>query len=387
MPELALAKPADLFEYFQSKMFHDKLMAAIPNAIKPDRMIQLALTMIKGSPALMRCSPISLMACVLETAQLGLELDKILGHAYIVPFQGEATVIVGYKGFAHLMYQSGIVSAISAEVVRPKDKFKRTLGTRRELIHDPAPIPKDDDPDNWTGAYAVCHMLTGATEFEYMEASKIISTRNRSKSWQSFIKEGKKSPWNTDTEEMWRKTPIRRLAKRMPVSTTDKRDILLRAVMLDEYGERPGLLKPTEHGFEVADAAVAEPIEPTLEKQLQESIDIVNAGKKGGRPPKEPKKEPTKPTKPVRGEIVEDFLPDNKMTGPPKANIPPPVNIADPFLTVKQQSEIYHVAAQAGWKIPEEVTAMIAKHFNVASIRQVRNSKYAKLLEKIRSGT
>jgi recombination protein RecT len=390
MSELALAKPNDLFAYFQSKMFHDKLVAAIPNAIKPERMIQLALTMIKGSPSLMKCSPISLMSCVVECAQLGLELDRILGHAYIVPFKEEATLIIGYRGFAHLMYQSGIVSGISAEVVRAKDRFHYQYGTQREIVHTPAGIPKNDDPENWRGAYAVAHMLTGATEFEYMEASKIIATRNRSKSWQSWLKFQKSTPWQTDTEEMWRKTPIRRLAKRMPVSTTDKREILLRAVMVDEYSERPGLLKPTEHGFEVSDEAVAEPIAPTMEQQLQASIEIANA-KKGA-----PKKQPTKPTKLGKGTVVqqgkvdvieEDFLPDNKLTGPPKANIPPPVKIDDPFLTTKQQTEIFHKAAQSGWRIPEELNAWLLKTYKTKSLREMRASHMADILARIASGT
>jgi recombination protein RecT len=330
----------------------------------------------------MKCSPISLMACVLESAQLGLELDRILGHAYIVPFAGEATLIIGYKGFAHLMYQSGAIRSISAEVVRPKDKFARTLGTERQLLHAPALIPDNDDPDTWRGAYAVAHMLVGGTEFEYLEASKIIAARNRSKSWQAWLREKKATPWQTDTEEMWRKTPIRRLAKRMPVSTTDKRDIILRAVMIDEYGERPGLLVPTESGFQVAaDPQLEAPIEPTteLEEQLQKSIDIVDAGKKGGKPGREPKKPPKQKEAPAQS-----------VPGPPKANIPSasaPPKIKDPFLTTKQQTDIFNAAFQVGWKVPEELNSMLMKHYKVKAVRDLRNSQFAEVMQKVKSGT
>jgi recombination protein RecT len=388
MSETALARPKDLFTYFESKMFRDKLLAAIPNHIKPERMIQLALTMIKGSTSLMKCSPISLMACVLESAQLGLELDRILGHAYIVPFKGEATLIIGYRGFAHLMYQTGVVSAISAEIVRPKDKFFRTLGTNRGLHHEPAKIPEQDDPDFWVGAYAVAHMLTGTTEFEYMERSKIESSRNRSRSYQAWLREKKDSPWITDTEEMWRKTPVRRLAKRMPVSTTDKRDTLLRAVMLDEYGERKGLLVPTESGFQMLPEPEREaPIEPTteLEQQLQESIDIVDAGKKGGKPPREPKKAPKPPTPKQQ--------PAQSVAGPQRANIPSgavPLNeskLGDSFLTTKQQTDIFNAAFQLGWKVPEELNRMLLKHYNAKSVRDLRNSQFADVMQKVKSGT
>lgn len=369
----AIVKPQSIAAYFEAQKLKEKLVTAIPNAMKAERLLRLALTMINGSPSLQRCTPLSLLACVLEAGQLGLELDKVLGHAYMVPFQGEASLIIGYRGFCHLMYQSGIVASISAEVVRPRDRLTRTLGTERTLFHDPAPLPKDDDPETWVGAYAVAVMLTGVKEFEYMEAQKIMANRNRSRSWQAWLKEKKQTPWQTDSEEMWRKTPIRRLAKRMPTSTIDKREILLRAVMLDEYGERPGLLKPTPEGFEVADQAVAEPIEPSedLSGPLQQSIDDVMAGRRGDKPPREPKKPPKE--KPAEA------------TKPPKAELDGrPSKIDDPYISTKQQTEFFNTAFQYGWKV-EELQAYMLKAYKVKSTREIRASQYAGILEKVKS--
>src|SRR5277367_5167759 len=214
-------------------------------------MTRLALTMIKKNSALLRCDPVSIMACVVEIAQLGLEPEGVLGHAYMVPFGDQCSLIVGYRGFMHLMYQSGVVQEISAEIVRKGDVFRRVLGTRRELIHEPIPVPEKDEEKNWLGAYAACTFINGSPAFEYLEKVKIYQARARSRGYQKHLKEGKSTPWVTDPEEMWKKTPIRRLAKRMPVSTTDKRAELLRAVMLDEFGDKPGLLLPTLAGFEV----------------------------------------------------------------------------------------------------------------------------------------
>lgn len=380
----ALTKPnKDVLTLIESKSFKDELARALPNRaiqsgiITPDHIVRLARTMIMASDALLKCSPLSITACVIESAQLGLELEKVMGHAYLVPFSGECTLIVGYRGFMHLAYQSGATSSISAEIVRRGDKFKRVLGTRRELQHAPGPIPKDDKSDNWLGAYAVVEFLSGRTDFEYMEKVQIEAARNRSNSWRSWIKFKKSTPWVTDEAEMWRKTPVRRLAKRLPMSTTDKRAELLRAVMIDEYGERKGLLVPTLHGFEVVENPPEpesdEPLEPTIEvtskaEEKQEKAAPVEKSAK-------PKNPPTK--KPI------DVKPAN--SGVPKAVIPPASE--DPVIDTKQQTEIFSAAVSSGWKVPDEVNAYLHKTYRITSIRQVRKSQFSAVLKVMKEGT
>src|ERR1700731_3117574 len=109
----ALTKPRrDLFELLDSNAFKKQLALALPNALKPDRVVQLAMTMIKKNTALIKCDHTSIIACVVECSQLGLELESVLGHAYLVPFGETCTLIVGYRGFMHLMYQSGAYADI-----------------------------------------------------------------------------------------------------------------------------------------------------------------------------------------------------------------------------------------------------------------------------------
>src|SRR5258708_4322830 len=250
-----------IYQELEKPSFLKELAKAIPNTLKPERMVRLVYTVLRKTPALAKCDLKSIMAGVIECAQLGLELGGVLGHADLVPFGAEATLIIGYKGFAHLMYQSGSIVSISAEIVREGDTFKRILGTERRLIHVPRAISVNgkgeaDDPESeWLGAYAAVKMISGATEFEYLEKALIYAARAKSSGYRKHLRDGKQSPWVTypDVIAMWQKTPIRRLAKRMPTSTTDKRADLLRAAMIDEYGERRGLLIPTLSGYQVND--------------------------------------------------------------------------------------------------------------------------------------
>lgn len=341
MPERTeIVKPRDLFAQIDNEAFKKELARALPNTLKPDRMVRLALTMLKKNSALLKCDPVSIMACVVECAQLGLEPEGVLGHAYIVPFGGTATLIVGYRGFMHLMYQSGSVIEVSAEIVRKGDDFSRTLGTRRELVHIPKPIPEKDDEKNWIAAYAVATLIGGHSAFELLERNQIHQARARSKSYQMHLKEGKASPWITDAPEMWKKTPIRRLSKRMPTSTTDKRAELLRAAMLDEYGERPGLLRPTLSGFEVVpteDVPEGNPIHPTIE------VSDSSASDEGEKP-------------------------------------------EEPFITTAEQTQIYNVAAQSGWQVPDEVKKYLQKAFKIDTVRLVRKSQLGKILDDLKNG-
>src|SRR6266849_5524659 len=130
-----------VYQELEKPAFLKELARAIPNMLKPERMVRLAYTLLRKNPTLAKCSVPSIMAGVIECAQLGLELEGVLGHANLVPFAGEAVLIIGYRGFAHLMYQSGQVVGISAEIVRTGDRFSRVLGTERRLIHVPNGVP------------------------------------------------------------------------------------------------------------------------------------------------------------------------------------------------------------------------------------------------------
>jgi hypothetical protein len=110
------------------------------------------------------------------------------------------------------------------------------------------------------------------------------------------------------------------------------------------------------------------PIAPTLEAQLQESIEDVEERKK--KVAGKNKKIAPKPSADV-----------------PKAAVPPASKIDDSFITSKQQTELYNAALQAGWRVPEEITDFIKKRFKVNSIREVRASMFGELLAKAKGNT
>ena len=74
------------------KRMHGEIAKALPKHFQSERFTRLALTAFRQSPELQKCSPISIIAALMESAQLGLEPNTSLGHAYLIPFGGGGKV-------------------------------------------------------------------------------------------------------------------------------------------------------------------------------------------------------------------------------------------------------------------------------------------------------
>lgn len=196
-----------------------QIAMALPKHCTPERMLRVTMTAVQRNPALLDCDPRSLIGCVVEASQLGLEPDGVLGHAYLVPFRNKKTgrtecqLIPGYKGLVELSRRSGQISTVYAKVVHAKDKYRIAYGLEPKLEHVPADT---DDPGEVTAAYAVCRLRDGGVQYEWMWRREIEAIRKRSRA-------GTSGPWVTDYEEMCKKTVLRRLCKMLPVSVEVQR--------------------------------------------------------------------------------------------------------------------------------------------------------------------
>jgi recombination protein RecT len=199
-----------------------QIRMALPSHLNPDRMLRIAMTSIQRNPSLLDCTPESLIGAIIQSSQLGLEPDGVLGHAYLVPYGKVCTFIPGYKGLMALARRSGEISTIYAEVVHAKDVFEYELGLNAKLKH----VPTDDEDEGaFTGVYAVAKLKDGGIQFVVLKKGAIERIRKRSKA-------SNNGPWVTDYEEMAKKTALRRLCKHLPCSVE-----LEKAVALDERAE------------------------------------------------------------------------------------------------------------------------------------------------------
>ncbi len=198
----------------------DQIAMALPRHISVDRMLRVVLTSIRRTPKLLECDQMSLLGAVMEAAQLGLEPDGVLGHAYLVPYGKKVQLIPGYKGLIDLARRSGNVESIQARAVYEGDEFDFAYGDTPFLTHKPTA-----DPGELLAVYAIAKLKGGETVFEVMWRTQVETIRKRSMA-------ANNGPWVTDYDEMARKTAVRRLVKYLPLSAE-----VARAVTLDDMAE------------------------------------------------------------------------------------------------------------------------------------------------------
>jgi recombination protein RecT len=211
------------------------LAKTLPSRLRAeaDRYGSALLIEMNRSDTISKCTALSLLGVLMQASQLGLELGGPLGYSYITPYWSsklkayEAQLAVGYKGLIALANRADPTKVLDAHPVFEADEFDFDLGTKPFVKHRP---PKRGDRGALVGVYAYYAVIGGdAEKIEYMSAEEIERHRDR---YAKKDKSGQFSAAWTTGFEMFRKTPLRRLAKRVPLSVE-----LMRAATLDEYAD------------------------------------------------------------------------------------------------------------------------------------------------------
>ena len=205
------------------------MKSVLPKHLTEERMARIAYTAIVKNPKLGRCTAVSLINCVLNTAIVGLEIGAPLNLAHLIPFtnnktnQLEAELIIDYKGYIELMYKSPLVKNISVHPVYSNDDFAYRYGTNQDIRH----VPAHNNRGDLIAAYCIVWFVTGGIDFEVVDQEIAMDSKKKSRA-----KDSKDSPWNTGAEwTMWCKTAVRRISKRVPKSPE-----LQKAILADDAG-------------------------------------------------------------------------------------------------------------------------------------------------------
>lgn len=192
-----------------------EIAKALPQVITPERFTRIALSAVSNTPKLGSCTPQSFLGAMMNAAQLGLEPNTPLGQAYLIPFENrkkgitECQFQIGYKGLIDLAYRSGEVKMIDAQVVYENDEFEYELGMDPVLKHKPARTNRG----NPIYFYATFKLTNGGQGFQVMS---IEDVHDHAKKYSKTYNNG---PWQTNFEEMAKKTVLKKLLKYAPLKT------------------------------------------------------------------------------------------------------------------------------------------------------------------------
>lgn len=133
------------------EQFKPEIAKALPRHMSADRMTRVALTAFRQNPDIAKCTPASIFAAIIISSQLGLEIG-VLGHAYLVPYKAECTLIPGWRGLVDLVSRAGKATVWTGAVYEGDD-FSYRLGDSPFLDHVPA--GGDDTFEKLTHVYAI----------------------------------------------------------------------------------------------------------------------------------------------------------------------------------------------------------------------------------------
>ena len=237
----------------QIKQMEGAVKRALPSVMTPERFTRIAVSALSTTPKLTECHPMTFIGAMMTAAQLGLEPNTPLGQAYLIPFWNgkarrmECQFQLGYKGMIDLAYRSGQISSIQAHVVHANDTFDYSFGLEPTLKHVPA-IHDRGDP---VAVYAVFKTKDGGFGYEVMSWEDVMAHG------QKFSKSFGSGPWQSNPEEMAKKTVLKRVLKYAPLSSEFVKGSLadgtIKDQIADDMADIPSLIIDEDAG-EVVDA-------------------------------------------------------------------------------------------------------------------------------------
>jgi recombination protein RecT len=211
---------------FLARDLAPQIRLALPKHLDGDRMARVALTALRTNRDLADCDKFSFAASILQAAQLGLEVNTPLGHAYLIPRKGQCTLQLGYQGMIELARRSGQVSSIFAYTVHAGDVFEYTLGLDPTLKHIPN-LDVDQSEATMTFVYAVAALKGGENDRQFVVLSKRQVDARKARGGRG---DGNFGPaWKSDYLAMARKTAVRALFTWLPKSPE-----MARATVVDD---------------------------------------------------------------------------------------------------------------------------------------------------------
>lgn len=286
------AEPVAAFKAAVLRNEHE-YRAALPAHIPVERFTRVVMTAVVNNPSLLEADRRSLFEASMKAASDGLLPDGREGALVIY-----STKIKGMDGardqwikkvqwmpmiggVLKKVRNSGELISISAHVVYSNDEFSYELGDDERIVHRPAL----DSRGKPRLLYAIAKLKDGGVYREVMTVADVEKIRAVSRAKDD-------GPWAVWWDEMARKTVLRRLAKRLPMSsdlddlirrdgqdpqtTPEPPRIMTLAGKLDALAAGQEVTDETQGNDPPHDPGTGEIISGEMAARAQESTDAMN---------------------------------------------------------------------------------------------------------------
>ena len=256
-----MEKSHNLANYFDSK--RDAMATLIPN---PEKFIRILKNAILSNVWLTDCDKLSIFTECQKCAADGLVPD---GREAALVKHGDSVVYIPMiRGLRKLFSESPQIAGWHCDLVYRHEfdsgRFEYQSGSNPQIRHEPIIV---GDRGAVVAAYSIVHMADGQTSLEVMTRGQLddvkkFATRNK--------KNATAGPWADHTNEMFRKTVVRRHFKSLPIegraaAAVERLDGLYQKTIDGELSPEPvrsGRPGAAETLKQVAAAEPAPPAEP-----------------------------------------------------------------------------------------------------------------------------
>jgi recombination protein RecT len=243
--ETAVAKLADGIQTSAPMKIEDliiqsaqQLGMALPEHMRPERIIRIALTTLRTNPRLYECEPKSILAALFQSAQLGLE-PNLNGEAWIIPYNVSyklpnggwgkrmmAQFQIGVYGLVKLFWNHMNSIALTIESVHSEDVFEYDLGAQ-QLKHVPPAFGRDRG--EVVGYYAAALLTNGGRSIKVMSRQEVEKHAKQfskcfNKKENKFMED---TPWHSHFDAMAKVTVLKQLLKVLPKSVEIQRALAM----------------------------------------------------------------------------------------------------------------------------------------------------------------
>lgn len=203
---------------------------------KSDKFLATAVK-VAGDSKLSACRVESVIDACILVAQLGLDLNPVISHAYLVPYKDSVQVIVTARGYTAIATRTGW--KIKSFIVYEDDFFNYEINGFQETIT----FRKNLDTAGETFKYAVAMAESpdGELYIEVMNKGQVDKIRATSQSGGKVDKWNKPTIWEQWYDQQALKTVIKRLNKKLPLG-----EQMMLAIASDENTIETVEATPTE---------------------------------------------------------------------------------------------------------------------------------------------
>jgi recombination protein RecT len=209
-----------------SPEFKAKVATSLPKGIDLDRFTRMTMTAIQSKPELLEADKDSLYLAILQCAQTGLSPDG--KESALVVFNTKVGNNQWVKKVQFMPMVTGIIKKLGevgvkcdTNVVYENDLFDYEAGDDERITHKPAKL--GTDRGLMIGCYAILRVQGIDTPYrEVMSSADVEAVRRQSRAPDSLM-------WTQFASEGYRKTVLRRCAKRIPMKFEESLEATLNA--------------------------------------------------------------------------------------------------------------------------------------------------------------